>query len=61
LAQALIVIRDSAILRCIILASMAEMIWVGRFTIGNLENKVHHPHTLTPSGVKQPAIHDKRF
>jgi hypothetical protein len=36
LAQALIMTSDSAIQRWVILASMAEIIWIGGITIGNL-------------------------
>lgn len=47
LAQALIIKSDSAILRRVILASMADIIWLGGIAIGNLV--ICHPQASIPS------------
>jgi hypothetical protein len=47
LAQALIIKSDSAILRCVILESMADIIWIDGIAIGSLV--VCHPQASTPS------------
>lgn len=59
LAQALIIKSDSAILRCVILASMADIIWIGGITIGN--PVVCHPQSLNTLRVKHLAIDDNEL